>query len=97
MIVKFSSIDPYIASRYGENTCIVFEGTKKQCENYLLDLFNEKDDFYAQNIGEAIKKSNKRGNWDGLFRSTCKGHRAYFRYDSRQWEIMTKKEYKESA
>ena len=74
---------------------IDFEGTKKECENFLLDLFNEKNELFAQSVGEAIRMSNRRGNYDGLFRSSCKGHRAYFRYDSRSWEIMTKKEFNE--
>ena len=92
MIVYFTSENPYIASRNNEHNGIVFEGTKKECEGYLLELFNKYDELYACSVGEAIRKSNKRGHYDGLFRDSGKGHRCYFRYDSRSWDIMHKKE-----
>lgn len=93
MIVKFTCTDPYIASRNGEKKGIVFEGTKKECEEYVYDVFcDNESNFTGNSIGTAIRWSNKRNCWDGIFRSNCRGHRLYTRYDSRIWEIMTKKE-----
>jgi hypothetical protein len=93
MVVFFTSTDPYIASRHGEKNGIEFEGTKKQCERYLLDLYNDMMDApFASRICDAVRLCNKLNKIDGLSRSALKGHRLSFSYDSRVWEIMTKKE-----
>ena len=95
MVVFFTSTDPYIASRNLEKNGIVFEGTKKECENYLLKLYNDKMNApYATRVCDAVRFCNKLNQIDGLSRSSLKGHRLSFSYDSRFWEIMTKKEVK---
>lgn len=92
MVVFFTSTDPYIASRCGEKKGIEFEGTKKECERYLLDLYNDRMNVHASRICDAVRFCNKMNKVDGLSRSALKGHRLSFSYDSRVWEIMTKKE-----
>lgn len=93
MVVFFTSTDPYIASRNREKNGVVFEGSKKECENYLLKLYNDKMNApYATRVCDAVRFCNKLNQIDGLSRSSLKGHRLSFSYDSRFWEIMTKKE-----
>lgn len=93
MVVFFTSTDPYIAGRHGEKNGVVFEGSKKECEKYLLELYNDKMDApYATKVCDAVRFCNKLIQIDGLSRSALKGHRLSFSYDSRVWEIMTKKE-----
>jgi len=89
MVVVFQSIDPYIASRNREETCICYEGTKKECEKFLLREFEDQESRVFSRVCDAVRYSNRRNNWDGLFRSKSS---LYLRYDSRTWDIMTKKE-----
>lgn len=96
MVVTKVTTCPYIASRnYGESTSeqIIFEGTKKECEYFLLDEFNDKfqNEIYAETVGKAVRWSNHKGCYDGLFRIK-KGGRLYMNWDSRVWEIKFKKE-----
>jgi len=90
MVVVFQSIDPYIASRNREETCICYEGTKKECEKFLLREFEDQESRVFSRVCDAVKYSNRRGNFDGLYRDDHGG--LYLRYDSRHWENMTKKE-----
>lgn len=99
MVVTKVTTCPYIASHnYGESTSekIVFEGTKKECENFLLGEFNDKfqNEIYAESISQALKWSDKRGCYDGIFRNPYHGKNLYMNYDSRVWEIKFKKEVK---
>ena len=90
MVVVFQSINPYIASRNGEKTCIAYEGKKKECEKFLLDEFMDQENRIFNRICDAVRYCNRRGNFDGLYRD---GHGGLdLRYDSRHWEIMTKAE-----
>lgn len=95
MVVTFRYIDPFIASRHGRdiNESIVFEGSKKECENYLLNEFNDcfSSETFQDSVKNAVRWSNKRNCFDGLFR-TLKQKRLYMNWDSRQWEIKFKKE-----
>ena len=90
MVVVFQSLDPYIASRHREQTCIAYEGTKKECEKFLLDEFMDQESRIFSRTCDAVRYSNRRGNFDGLYRDSHGG--LYLRYDSRAWEIMTKGE-----
>ena len=90
MVVVFQCMDPYIESRHGEETCIAFEGSKKDCEKFLLDEFMDQESRVFDRTCDAVRYSNRRGNFDGLFRSPHGS--LYLRYDSRNWEIMTKRE-----
>lgn len=90
MVVVFQSLDPYIASRNREETCIAYEGTKKECEKFLLNEFEDQESRVFSRTCDAVRYSNRRGNFDGLYRDDHGG--LYLRYDSRHWEIMTKKE-----
>ena len=95
MIVTEVTTCPYIASRHpNESTSphIIFEGTKKQCEAYILDIYNLKMDApYAGTVAEALRFCRKRESIDGLSRSSFKGHHLRFDYDSRIYEVTTKK------
>jgi hypothetical protein len=93
MVVVYQCTDPYIASRYREETCIAFDGTKKECERFLLDEFDDQESRIFPRVCDAVRYSNKRNKFDGLFRDGRKS--LYLRYDSRLWEIMPKKEAKE--
>lgn len=90
MVVVFQCTDPYIASRNREETCICFEGTKKECEQYLLREFEDQESRVFSRTCDAVRYSNRRGNFDGLYRDNHGG--LYLRYDSRALEIMTKGE-----
>ena len=92
MVVVFQSLDPYIASRNGEKTCIAYEGTKKECEKFLLNEFEDQESRVFSRTCDAVRYSNRRGNFDGLYRNQYGNKSLYLRYDSRHWEIMTKKE-----
>lgn len=97
MVVTKKTIDPYIASRnYGESTSeqIVFEGTKKECEKFLLDEFNDRfqNEIQCDSVGQAIRWSNKRGCLDGLYRNNYHGKNLFMHWDSRYWEIKHKNE-----
>lgn len=92
MVVVFKCNDPYIASRNREETCITFEGSKKGCEKYLLDVFMDQESRIFSRVCDAVLYSNRRDNFDGLFRNQYGNKSLYLRYDSRSWEIMTKKE-----
>lgn len=94
MVVVFMCTDPYIASRNGEKTCIAYEGTKKECEKFLLNEFEDQESRIFSRTCDAVRYSNRRGNFDGLFRDNHGG--LYLRYDSRAWEIMTLKEARET-
>lgn len=93
MVVTFKCSDPYIATRNSEPTqaTIIFEGSKKECEKIMLDIFNKNFEFYASNVYQAIKWSNTLNNYDGLFRSHCHGNNLYMHHDSRYWEVSYKK------
>ena len=93
MVVVFQSLNPYIASRHREETCIAYEGTKKECENFLLIEFENQESRVFSRLCDAVRYSNNRGNFDGLYRDN-KGT-LYLRYDSRMLEIMTKEEARE--
>lgn len=98
MVVTKLTTDPYIASRnYSESTTgkIVFEGTKKECEEFLLDEFNKHFDTYAESVSEALRWTDKRGCYDGLYRLPYKGKNLYMNWDSRHWEIKHKKDVEE--
>lgn len=90
MVVVFQCMDPYIASRYREETCIAYEGTKKECERFLMEEFEDQESRIFGRTCDAVRYSNRRGNFDGLFRS--RHGSLYLRYDSRHWEIMKKGE-----
>lgn len=93
MIVTKQTTNPYIASRnYGESVepQVVFEGNKKECEEYLLEVFNENEGTNYDSVGSAIRFSNHRGTYDGIFRTEKK--RLYMNFDSRYWEIINKNE-----
>ena len=90
MVVVFQCMDPYIASRNREETCIAYEGTKKECEKFLLDEFMDQESRVFSRTCDAVRYSNRHGNFDGLYRDNHGG--LYLRYDSCHWEIMTKKE-----
>ena len=90
MVVVFKCMDPYIASRNREETCIAYEGTKKECEKFLLNEFEDQESRYFSRTCDAVRYSNRRKKFDGLFRDSSGG--LYLRYDSRHWEIMTKGE-----
>lgn len=90
MVVVFQCTDPYIASRNREKTCITFEGTKKECEMFLLYEFDDQESRIFPRVCDAVRYSNRRNNYDGLFRDG--NNSLYLRYDSRLWEIMPKKE-----
>ena len=92
MVVVFKCNDPYIASRNREETCIAFEGSKKECENFLLMEFEDQESRVFSRTCDAVRYSNRRGNYDGLFRNKYGEKNLYLLYDSRTWEIMTKKE-----
>lgn len=92
MVVVFKCNDPYIASRNREETCITFEGSKKECERFLLDEFIDQESRVFSRVCDAVRYSNRRGNFDGLFRNQYGDKSLYLRWDSRSWEIMTKKE-----
>lgn len=96
MIVTMVTTDPYIASRHPDESTTphqVFEGTKKECEQYLLDVYNNKMDApYASRVCDAVRFSNKSNNIDGMSRYCLKGKHLCFSYDSRYWEITTKKQ-----
>lgn len=93
MVVIFQCMDPYIASRHREETCIAYEGTKKECEKFLLNEFEDQESRVFSRTCDAVRYSNRRDNYDGLFRDSSGG--LYLRYDSRHWEIMTKGEARE--
>lgn len=90
MVVVFQCMDPYIASRNREETCIAYEGTKKECERFLLNEFEDQESRVFSRTCDAVRYSNRRDNFDGLFRDSSGG--LYLRYDSRHWEIMKKGE-----
>jgi hypothetical protein len=90
MVVVFQCVDPYIASRHGEETCVAFEGSKKECEMYLLNEFIDHESRVFSRVCDAVRYSNRRGNFDGLYRDGSGS--LYLRYDSRVWEIMQKRE-----
>lgn len=90
MVVVFQCTDPYIASRNREETSITFEGSKNDCERKLLEEFIDQESRVFRRVCDAVRYSNRRGNYDGLFRDG--NNSLYLRYDSRSWEIMTKKE-----
>ena len=90
MVVVFKSLDPYIASRNREETCIAYEGTKRDCEKFLLNEFIDQESRVFSRTCDAVRYSNRRVNFDGLYRD--KHNSLYLRYDSREWEIMTKGE-----
>ena len=90
MVVVFKCMDPYIASRNREETCIAYEGTKKECEKFLLNEFEDQESRVFSRTCDAVRYSNRRGNFDGLYMDDNGG--LYLRYDSRHWEIMTKGE-----
>lgn len=64
MVVVFKCNDPYIASRHGEETCITFEGSKKECEKYLLDVFIDQESRIFSRVCDAVRYSNRRDNFD---------------------------------
>ena len=90
MVVLFQCMDPYIASCHREETCIAYEGTKKECEKFLLSEFEDQESRIFSRTCDAVRYSNRRGNFDGLYRDNHGG--LYLHYDSRYWEIMTKGE-----
>lgn len=90
MVVVFQCMDPYIASRCREETCIAYEGTKKECEKFLLNEFEDQESRVFSRTCDAVRYSNRRDNFDGLFRDSSDG--LYLRHDSRHWEIMKKGE-----
>jgi hypothetical protein len=94
MLVIKKTTCPYIASRNNESTdySVVFEGTKNECEQYLLDIVNENFDCqYFESIRKALTFFRKKNTHDGIW----KLKRINLSYDSREWHICTKKEFKE--
>lgn len=95
MVVTIVTTDPYIASKnYGESTseAIVYEGTKKECEGFLLEEFNRLFETYAESVRKALLWTTKRGCYDGLYREPYHGKNLYMNFDSRHWEIKHKKD-----
>lgn len=105
MVVITRTTCPYIASRNGEKTywTIVFEGTKKQCECYILDVYNQKVNApYATSVAQAIRFTKKQRTIDGLSRWFLQGpnrNRKFLQldYDSRIWRTATKKYYEQET
>ena len=85
MKIALTWTDPYIKSRHGAKNSIIFKGTLKQCRERLLFLFNEYFEIHADSIRQAHKLSYQ--NFDGMSRG--KNGKAFFRYDSRLFEIVS--------
>lgn len=94
MVVTFRFTNPYIASRNGGSISetVVFEGTKRECENYLFNEFCDcfQNDVFVSTLAGALRWSRKSGRFDGLYRSLS--GRLYMDWDSRVWEVKFKKE-----
>lgn len=85
MKIALTWTDPYIKSRHSGKNCIIFKGTLKQCRKKLLSLFNEYFEIFADSIAQAHKIT--RQNFDAM--EIGKNGKAFFRYDSRIFEIVS--------
>ena len=85
MKIALTWTDPYIKSRHGAKNCIIFKGSLKQCREKLLFLFNEYFEIHADSIRQASRIT--RQNFDAM--EIGKNGKAFFRYDSRLFEIVS--------